>query len=226
MVCAFNKPEDVKRKVGGQTLCLLCTINFKKAQFKRKHQEGKKEPQKPTATAAATNRAVKHRDRHRDDGSSATKKAKLELIPSSDASSSPQFLSSITRDTQPIDLISSNHLMETDKLYSEIASLKRQVAQKEQSLLEKDKQICQLKAEAMDKEKEFRTKSQSQQKNHSEMVDSLQAEIRTLRKQLSQSSHKSSGLTSTKGSCSAAKTSASAHASLTAALKTGGTSST
>jgi hypothetical protein len=31
--------------------------------------------------------------------------------------------------------------METDRLYSEIASLKKQVAQKEQSLLDKDKQV-------------------------------------------------------------------------------------
>ena len=82
--------------------------------------------------------------------SSASKKAKLDLPAPPDASSSPQFLSSLTRysipppppslslfllepsilslllyscvyrDSQPIDLISSNHLMETDRLYSEV----------------------------------------------------------------------------------------------------------
>ncbi|CAI8012083.1 Protein FAM76A, partial [Geodia barretti] len=232
MVCAFNKPDDVKRKVGGQTLCLLCTINFKKAQFKRKQHERKKDPQKPpstttpsTNTAAVGNRSLKHRDRHRDDESSASKKAKLDLPPPpSDATSSPQFFSTLTRDSQPIDLISSNHLMETDRLYSEIASLKKQVAQKEQGLLDKDKQICQLKAETMEKEKEFRTKFQSQLKSHSDSVESLQAEIRNLRRQLSQSSHKSSSSVSAKGTGSAAKTgssSSSAHASLAAALTSG-----
>lgn len=83
----------------------------------------------------------------------------------------------------------------------QITSLKKQIAQKEQSLLDKDKQvsfqrlhdtfvcildidvltgvlwcaqICQLKAEAMDKEKELRQKLQTQQKVHSETVESLQ----------------------------------------------------
>ncbi|CAI8012084.1 Protein FAM76B [Geodia barretti] len=114
--------------------------------------------------------------------------------------------------------------METDRLYSEIASLKKQVAQKEQGLLDKDKQICQLKAETMEKEKEFRTKFQSQLKSHSDSVESLQAEIRNLRRQLSQSSHKSSSSVSAKGTGSAAKTgssSSSAHASLAAALTSG-----
>ena len=93
----------------------------------------------------------------------------------------------------------------------------------------------------MEKEKEFRTKFQSQQKTHSDSVDSLQvctfrawarllipslsqAEIRNLRKQLSQSSHKSAGSVSAKGSGSTAKTGSSAHASLAAALTSGGAS--
>ena len=56
-------------QVGGQTLCLLCTINFKKAQFKRRQQEGKKkEAQKPSSSSSSTNtRTLKHRDRHRDE---------------------------------------------------------------------------------------------------------------------------------------------------------------
>ena len=54
-------------KVGGQTLCLLCTINFKKAQFKKKMQEGKKEVQNMLTTTTTTTRTLKHRDRHRDD---------------------------------------------------------------------------------------------------------------------------------------------------------------
>ena len=55
----FNMFVDVQ--VGGQTLCLLCTINFKKAQFKKKVQEGKKETQN------SSNKTLKQRDRDRDD---------------------------------------------------------------------------------------------------------------------------------------------------------------
>ena len=44
-------------QVGGQTLCLLCTINFKKVQFKKKVQEGKNE--------ISATKTHKQRDRHR-----------------------------------------------------------------------------------------------------------------------------------------------------------------
>lgn len=78
----------------------------------------------------------------------------------------------------------------------QITSLKKQLAQKEQALIDKDKQvshsdldvcsslfmtffhfpfqICQLKAESLDKEKDTRQKLQAQQKIHSEAVDLLQ----------------------------------------------------
>jgi len=47
-------------QVGGKTLCLLCTINYKKAQFKKKTQEEKiPKPQKPHSTS-------KHKD-HKDE---------------------------------------------------------------------------------------------------------------------------------------------------------------
>ena len=89
--------------------------------------------------------------------SSASKKTKIDFPSQSDASSSPQFFSSLTRyysfslypiyhssplfslypssscplsllspsfrDTQPMDLISSNHLMETDRLSNEVLHL-------------------------------------------------------------------------------------------------------
>ena len=78
-------------------------------------------------------------------------------------------------------------------------------------------QICQLKAETLEKDKEIRNKLQSQQKSHNEVVENLQvcvlessplyhidawhcsyqAEMRTLRKQLSQASQKKTTVSST-----------------------------
>ena len=46
------------------------------------------------------------------------------------------------RDSQPMDILGSNHVLETDKLQNEISSLKKQLAQRDQALLEKDKQVC------------------------------------------------------------------------------------
>ena len=41
-------------------------------------------------------------------------------------------------------------------------------------MLDKDKQMCQLRAESLEKEKEYRTKLQSQQRSHSEVVETMQ----------------------------------------------------
>ena len=98
-----------------------------------------------------------------------------------------------------MDILGSNHVLETDKLQNEISTLKKQLAQRDQALLEKDKQvrrlrgrpltkatlvatrmicfqlqICTLKAEALDREKDFRQKLQSQQRTHQEQVEALQ----------------------------------------------------
>jgi hypothetical protein len=34
--CAFNKPVESKKKVHGKTLCLLCTLKYKKSLFSKK----------------------------------------------------------------------------------------------------------------------------------------------------------------------------------------------
>jgi hypothetical protein len=34
--CAFNKPAESKKKVHGKTLCLLCTLKYKKSLFSKK----------------------------------------------------------------------------------------------------------------------------------------------------------------------------------------------
>lgn len=76
----------------------------------------------------------------------------------------------------------------------QISALKKQIVQKDQALLEKDKQvccvnvqmtwdllcmlflwvkICQLRADTSEKERDFRTKQQSQQRAHGEQVEQL-----------------------------------------------------
>ena len=41
-----------------------------------------------------------------------------------------------------MDILGSNHVLETDKLQNEISILKKQLAQRDQTLLEKDKQVA------------------------------------------------------------------------------------
>lgn len=190
--CAFPKPVDVKKKVDGKTLCLLCTIKYKRDQFKKRNG---------TCGRSAENSAAK-RPRHHifehkalkmePEPGPTLKKLKLEPATSDSSPLSMQSHSTLsTRDSQPlVDLLTSNHIIETDKLQNEISSLKKQLVHKDQALLEKDKQICQLRADASEKERDFRSKQQSLQRTHGEQLEQLKSEIRSLRTQLSKVSQK------------------------------------
>ncbi|XP_019851430.1 PREDICTED: protein FAM76B-like [Amphimedon queenslandica] len=39
LCCAFVKSDESKKKVDGKTLCLLCTLNYKKTMFKKRQRE-------------------------------------------------------------------------------------------------------------------------------------------------------------------------------------------
>lgn len=197
MKSAFPKPDDVKRKVDGKALCLLCTIKYKKDQFKKKHHSsnGKTVPSSSTSVGTANrshHRSSEHRTKRGPETDSEPTLKKQKLDPPLIESSQPHSILG-TRDTQPlVDLLTSNHILETDKLQSEISTLKKQMLQKDQTLLEKDKVICQLKADASEKDRDFRAKQLSQQKAHGDLVEQLQSEIRSLRTQLVKLSQKKS----------------------------------
>lgn len=195
--CAFPKPEDIKRKVDGKTLCLLCTIKYKKDQFKKRN--GASTRPSMLSDSAKNHVSQRHSKLKEPESGPSLKKMKLEpavLDSSQMAMQSHSILS--TRDS--LDLLTSNHILETDKLQSEISSLKKQLAQKDQALLEKDKQICQLRADTSEKERDFRTKQQHQLKAHVEQVEQLKSEIRSLRTQLSKVSQKKTTSSSDKQS--------------------------
>uniref|UniRef100_A0A1X7V0B2 Uncharacterized protein n=1 Tax=Amphimedon queenslandica TaxID=400682 RepID=A0A1X7V0B2_AMPQE len=39
LCCSFVKSDESKKKVDGKTLCLLCTLNYKKTMFKKRQRE-------------------------------------------------------------------------------------------------------------------------------------------------------------------------------------------
>lgn len=167
--CAFHKSTEAKKKVNGKTLCLLCTLNYKKTLFKRTNDS-------------------RHKDKH----VSVSKKAKLDVTSfssatsSSSASSVPLYnpVSSVTR-METMDPLASGLVQQNEKLQNEITSMKKQISLKDQQLLEKDKMICSLKADNLEREKDHRVKIQSLQKQHSDSVSVLKVEIQSLKKQLS-----------------------------------------
>eukprot|EP00058_Branchiostoma_floridae_P013654 XP_002599142.1 hypothetical protein BRAFLDRAFT_122985 [Branchiostoma floridae] len=88
------------------------------------------------------------------------------------------------------DITSTDQMIAMTQLREEVASLKKQIEQKDKLLLEKEKKITELKAGQWETEKEMRNKIQNMQKNHQDAVESLQTKNRDLQKQISQLSSK------------------------------------
>ncbi|KAK3097859.1 hypothetical protein FSP39_013894 [Pinctada imbricata] len=69
---------------------------------------------------------------------------------------------------------SSEHLIALQQLQEQLDATKKQLTSKDQQLLEKDKKITELKAQLYEQEKDFRTKVQGIQKQHSDALQVIQ----------------------------------------------------
>ncbi|CAH3044362.1 unnamed protein product [Porites evermanni] len=186
--CAFEKPLESRDKVDGKTLCLLCTLSYKRILHKAKKGEKR------------ANNHNHHRDR----------KSKHSKIPKPENTESPKdgkpaslaaaaldrigsnrgspltvaLYSSMSNDALNEPIAMESHITELTELKEQVLNLKKQLQQKEQALIEKEKKITELKAEHWEKEKEFRQKITQMQKDHSERLESLQVENRNLKRQV------------------------------------------
>ncbi|KAI8498504.1 Protein fam76b [Branchiostoma belcheri] len=197
--CAFDRKDDSKRKVDGKLLCWLCTLAYKRALQKAKkrkhadhshvsshasshHNSHHKDKSKhhsglPTLFSRSS---TGHHHHHHHHHHSSSKKAKVEKSTANGSASSSELA----------DITSTDQMIAMTQLREEVASLKKQIEQKDKLLLEKEKKITELKAGQWETEKEMRNKIQNMQKSHQEAVESLQTKNRDLQKQISQLSSK------------------------------------
>lgn len=157
-VCAFVKDEETRQKVDGKTLCLLCTMSYKKTMHRKR------------GSSRDHSLALSEEKQH------PSKKPRVNPPPHESAQRS--FSSN---SNSQFDGVTSNHLVEMERLQTEVTSLKKQLAMKEQVLIEKDKTICALKAEGLEKDKKYQT----MQKTHTDTAEFLKEEIKNLKRQAS-----------------------------------------
>ncbi|KAM5179770.1 protein FAM76B isoform 1-T1 [Mantella aurantiaca] len=108
------------------------------------------------------------------------KKPKLESKPSN-GDSMFYFSSSITQST---DSGGTDNFVLISQLKEEVMSLKRLLQQRDQTILEKDKKLTELKADFQYQESNLRTKMNGMEKAHKESVEQLQGKNRELLKQV------------------------------------------
>lgn len=187
--CAFEKPMEARDKVDGKTLCLLCTLSYKRILHKAKKGEkragGQDHHKRYRKSKHAKLSKTENSASPKDGKPSSVAAAALERI-GSNRNSPLTFgiYSSMSNDaiTEPLALES--HITELTELKEQVLNLKKQLQQKEQALIEKDKKITELKAEHWEKEKEFRQKIVQMQKDQTERLEGLQEENRNLKRRV------------------------------------------
>ncbi|XP_077723672.1 protein FAM76B isoform X2 [Canis aureus] len=201
--CAFDRKEEGRRKVDGKLLCWLCTLSYKRVLQKTKEQRKSLGSSHSNSSSSSLTEKDQHHSKHhhhhhhhhhrhssshhkisnlspeQEQGlwkqshkSSAAiqnetpkKKPKLESKPSNGDSSINQ--SADSGGTDNFVLIS--------QLKEEVMSLKRLLQQRDQTILEKDKKLTELKADFQYQESNLRTKMNSMEKAHKETVEQLQS---------------------------------------------------
>ncbi|PIO25359.1 hypothetical protein AB205_0038680 [Aquarana catesbeiana] len=200
-------------KVDGKLLCWLCTLSYKRVLQKTKEQRkslGSTHSNSSTSSLTEKDQQSKphhhhhHHHHHRHSSShhkvgslspeseqgiwkpshksttaiqneTPKKKPKLESKPSNGDSSSI---------TQSTDSGGTDNFVLISQLKEEVMSLKRLLQQRDQTILEKDKKLTELKADFRFQENNLRTKMNGMEKAHKESFEQLQGKNRELLKQV------------------------------------------
>ncbi|XP_024085009.1 protein FAM76A isoform X2 [Cimex lectularius] len=185
--CAFDRKDDDK-KVDGKLLCWLCTLSYKRALAKTKQTESERRAQ-----LKLSSRPSKSRDRLRGHSKRPSRvdvtKVDISRHDSNDSSSLPPAtkLARTGNHRLPGDVLdphSSDHVVAMTQLKEQMASMQKQLAQKDALLLSKDKQITELKASHFTNETELRNKMLNSEKEHEKKVESMSIKIKSLQKEV------------------------------------------
>uniref|UniRef100_A0A3B1IV19 Protein FAM76B n=2 Tax=Astyanax mexicanus TaxID=7994 RepID=A0A3B1IV19_ASTMX len=182
--CAFDRKEEGRRKVDGKLLCWLCTLSYRRVLQKTKEQR-KGLGSSHSNTSSLSDKEHRHHHRHSSSHhnhksssiqkETPKKKPKLELKPSNGDSSSV---------AQSMDSGGTDNFILISQLKEEVMSLKRMLQQRDQTILEKDRKLTELKADFQYQESNMRVKMNNMEKAHKEAMEQQQSKNRELLKQV------------------------------------------
>lgn len=183
--CAFDRKEEGRRKVDGKLLCWLCTLSYKRVLQKTKEQRkslgsSHSNSSSSSLTEKDQHHSKHHHHHHHHHRHSSSHHKISSLSPEQDQGLWKQS-SSIN---QSADSGGTDNFVLISQLKEEVMSLKRLLQQRDQTILEKDKKLTELKADFQYQESNLRTKMNSMEKAHKETVEQLQAKNRELLKQV------------------------------------------
>ncbi|XP_050309283.1 protein FAM76A [Anthonomus grandis grandis] len=193
--CAFDRQDDDK-KVDGKLLCWLCTLSFKRALAKTKQGDADRRAHLKLSSMHKKHKEAKLRGHNkRPNRPDVTKMPIPDEQPPNKVARNNVAPGMVRGDVDPN---SSDHVVAMTQLKEQIASLKKQIAQKDAQMLVKDKTITELKAKHFTTEAELRNKMKNSQKEHDDKVGTLNNRISGLLKQVATLSKGNSKKSSTK----------------------------
>ncbi|CAK6953656.1 Protein FAM76B [Scomber scombrus] len=189
--CAFDRKEEGRRKVDGKLLCWLCTLSYRRVLQKTKEQrKGFGSSNSSSLNEKDHHSRPHHHHHHHQHRHSSShhnhksssiqketpkKKPKLEMKPSNGDSSSI---------TQSMDSGGTDNFILISQLKEEVMSLKRLLQQRDQTILEKDRKLTEIKADFQYQESNMRVKMNQMEKSHKESMELQQSKNRELMKQV------------------------------------------
>ncbi|CAF92295.1 unnamed protein product, partial [Tetraodon nigroviridis] len=185
--CAFDRKEEGRRKVGaihtcparllipflsckisfpkvdGKLLCWLCTLSYRRVLQKTKEQR--------KGFGSSNSSSLNEKDHH----------SRSHHHQHQHRHSSSHHNSSIT---QSMDSGGTDNFILISQLKEEVLSLKRLLQQRDQTILEKDRKLTELKADFQYQESNMRLKMNQMEKSHKDSMEQQQAKNRELMKQV------------------------------------------
>uniref|UniRef100_A0AAY4B5A7 Protein FAM76B n=1 Tax=Denticeps clupeoides TaxID=299321 RepID=A0AAY4B5A7_9TELE len=173
--CAFDRKEEGRRKVDGKLLCWLCTLSYRRVLQKTKEQRKGLGPSHSNSSSLSEKEHQRHHKSSSIQKETPKKKPKLEVKPSNGDSSSI---------AQSMDSGGTDNFILISQLKEEVMSLKRLLQQRDQTILDKDRKLTELKADFQYQESNMRVKMNNMEKAHKEAMEQQQAKNRELMKQV------------------------------------------
>ncbi|XP_026321808.1 protein FAM76A isoform X3 [Hyposmocoma kahamanoa] len=175
--CAFDRHDDSK-KVDGKLLCWLCTQSLKRALARTKQHLSSVDKHK--------HRSHKSKSGHKEKRKSDSMKS-MNPNDSSLNDSQPLEKKSKMHPMQgkcELDPNSSDHVVAMTQLKETIASLQKKVAQKDNELLAKDRQITELKAQHHNDTTDLRTEMKNKERLNETKFNLMNTKIQNLLKEV------------------------------------------
>lgn len=185
--CAFDRKDDDKKvEVDGKLLCWLCTLSYKRALAKTKQGDADRRAQLKLAAQRSSKNRENRPNRSSNNKRSSSQRSEVAKLETG-LEALPPVAKAMRTNRPPGDLVdpnSSDHVVAMTQLKEQMASLQKQIVQKDAQLLAKDKMITELKAKHFTNEMELRNRMQTTEREFEKKVETLSIKIKTLQKEV------------------------------------------